>query len=75
MKKRSRLIKALDNRFYVKFMQLEIGLFCQKHKMHAENLKTINNIHAPSPKGRKFMVKEIKKTSVSLFRKKSFGVH
>ena len=27
MKKRSRLIKALDNRFYVKFMQLEIGLF------------------------------------------------
>ena len=27
MKKRSRLIKALDNRFHVKFMQLEIGLF------------------------------------------------
>ena len=27
LKKRSRLIKALDNRFYVKFMQLEIGLF------------------------------------------------
>ena len=26
MKKRSRLIKALDNRFYVKFMQLEIAL-------------------------------------------------
>ena len=26
LKKRSRLIKALDNRFYVKFMQLEIGL-------------------------------------------------
>ena len=24
---RSRLIKALNNRFYVKFMQLEIGLF------------------------------------------------
>ena len=24
--KRTRLIKALDNRFYVKFMQLEIGL-------------------------------------------------
>ena len=21
-------MKALDNRFYVKFMQLEIGLFC-----------------------------------------------
>ena len=27
LKKRSRLIKASDNRFYVKFMQLEIGLF------------------------------------------------
>ena len=27
LKKRSRLIKALDNRFYVKFMQLEVGLF------------------------------------------------
>ena len=26
LKKRSRLIKALDNRFYVKFMQLEIGI-------------------------------------------------
>ena len=26
LKKRSRLIKALDNRFCVKFMQLEIGL-------------------------------------------------
>ena len=26
LKKRSRLIRALDNRFYVKFMQLEIGL-------------------------------------------------
>ena len=27
LKRRSRLIKALDNGFYVKFMQLEIGLF------------------------------------------------
>ena len=27
LKKRSRLIKALNNMFYVKFMQLEIGLF------------------------------------------------
>ena len=26
LKKRSRLIKALNNRIYVKFMQLEIGL-------------------------------------------------
>ena len=26
LKKRSRLIEALDNRFYVKFMQLVIGL-------------------------------------------------
>ena len=25
LKKRSRLIKSLDNRFYAKFMQLEIG--------------------------------------------------
>ena len=29
LKKRSRLIKSLDNRFYVKFMQLGIGLFVQ----------------------------------------------
>ena len=29
LKKRSRLIKVLDNRFYVKFMQLEIGLLFQ----------------------------------------------
>ena len=28
LKKRSRLIKALDNRFFVKFMQLDIGLLC-----------------------------------------------
>ena len=27
LKMRSRLIKALNNRFYVKFVQLEIGLF------------------------------------------------
>ena len=26
LRKRSRLIKGLDNRFHVKFMQLEIGL-------------------------------------------------
>ena len=32
LKKRSRLIKALDNRFYVRFMQLEIGLLhASKH--------------------------------------------
>ena len=30
LKKRSRLIKALDNRFYVKFMQLEIGLLVEE---------------------------------------------
>ena len=29
--------------------------------MHAENLQTINNIHWPSLKGRKFIIKEIKK--------------
>ena len=27
LKKRSRLVKVLDNRFYVKFMQLDIVLF------------------------------------------------
>ena len=32
LKMRSRLIKALDNRFYVKFMQFEIGLLAP----HAE---------------------------------------
>ena len=38
---RSRLIKALNNRFYVKFMQLEIGLlgdydapFCEQQYTH-----------------------------------------
>ena len=36
LKKRSRLIKASDNRFYVKFMQLEIGLL---------QLKKAGNIH------------------------------
>ena len=30
LKKRSRLIKASDNRYYVKFMQLEIGLFLNR---------------------------------------------
>ena len=30
LKKRSRLIEALDNRFYVKFMQLVIGLLAIK---------------------------------------------
>ena len=30
LKMRSRLIKALNNRFYVKFMQLEIGLLVEQ---------------------------------------------
>ena len=30
LKKRTRLIKALENKFYVKFMQLEIGLLSEK---------------------------------------------
>ena len=34
---RSRLIKALNNRFYVKFMQLEIGLF--SHGLQATEVK------------------------------------
>ena len=39
LKKRSRLIKALDNRFYVKFMQLEIGLFHTQYCCHPFNPK------------------------------------
>ena len=34
LKKRSRLIKALDNRIHVKFMQLEIGLLYQSASKH-----------------------------------------
>ena len=38
LRKRSRLIKAFDNRFYVKFMQLEIGLLTGvDRRMEAEN--------------------------------------
>ena len=40
LKERSRLIKALDNRFYVKFMQLEIGLFIITHVFYKCNIKT-----------------------------------
>ena len=36
LKKRSRLIKALDNRFYVKFMQLEIGLLSTLVSVHVK---------------------------------------
>ena len=36
LKKRSRLIKVLDNRFYLKFMQLEIGLLLKKLLMIIE---------------------------------------
>ena len=32
LKKRSRLTKALDNRFYIKFMQFEIGLLKHDQK-------------------------------------------
>ena len=38
---RSRLIKALNNRFYVKFMQLEIGLL-EKQKTVINSLKKEN---------------------------------
>ena len=31
LRKRSRWIKGLDNRFYVKFMELEIGLLCHQN--------------------------------------------
>ena len=41
-----------------------------------KNLQTINNIHLPSPKGRKFMIKEIKeKRRQYNLKKKSLGVH
>ena len=39
LKKRSRLIKALDSGFYVKFMQLEIGLFGAA-KRHLSSVKS-----------------------------------
>ena len=45
LKKRSRLIQALDNEFYVKFMQLEIGLLfvsCQYARAHSIFEKTEN---------------------------------
>ena len=34
--KRSRLIKALDNRFYIKFVQLRIGLLLNNPKLIEE---------------------------------------
>ena len=36
LKMKSRLIKALNNRFYVKFMQLEIGPLCITDKKKME---------------------------------------
>ena len=42
LKKRSRLIKALDNRFYVKFMQLEIGLLLHGY-VFSQYLVTVDN--------------------------------
>ena len=51
LKKRSRLIRALDNRFYVKFMQLEICLlfwFLQicKIKSHSLSLQLNHMVQA-----------------------------
>ena len=45
LKKRSRLIKASDNRFYVKFMQLEIGLLHPTfiYKLNINKHKTVSN--------------------------------
>ena len=53
LKKRSTLIKALDNRFYVKFMQLEIGLlFLQSEriqiKLQSEIIQNCNASQDPS---------------------------
>ena len=48
---RSRLIKALNNRFYVKFMQLEIGLLTQNIFQICNLLKKMaHNEHAQAYK-------------------------
>ena len=54
LKMRSRLIKALNNRFYVKFMQLEIGLLLQ----FTNNILTIHNFFGSIIQHRK-IIKEI----------------
>ena len=41
LRKRSRLIKALDNRFYIKLMQLEIGLLRSKKFKALKNLRKL----------------------------------
>ena len=43
LKKRSRLIKALYNRFYAKFMQLEIGLLLFETKLYFLGLVDLYN--------------------------------
>ena len=43
LKMRSRLIKALNNRFYVKFMQLEIGLLGIDLTIVANQVNKINS--------------------------------
>ena len=47
LKKRSRLIKALDNRFYVKFMQLEIGLFLAMFQSRSQILHCMKKLDYP----------------------------
>ena len=47
LRKRSRLIKALDNRFYVKFMQLEKGLlrdYLQVYSLSSDQVFFFNSI-------------------------------
>ena len=46
LKKRSRLIEALDNRFYVKFMELEIGLFKSFDQFTLPKLPQILDIYS-----------------------------
>ena len=52
VKKRLRLIKALDNGFYVKFMQLEIGLLehifetQNKYLKHRKEIEMQNHFNA-----------------------------
>ena len=48
-KKRSRLIKALDNRFHVKFMQLEIGLLCNYLRLSSPYRRITLTLYTPLP--------------------------
>ena len=49
LKKWSRLIKALDNRFYVKFMQLQMGLLpCNPCDYLHKRTESLAEVHGKS---------------------------